>query len=215
MPSLVSLPAAFTPEDCQDDWQAVEVAFRAIPTIPLQVVGTVPQGRAVTHGAVQAGWQNGWLWTLATLEDRDLFTTATAHNQWMWERGDVLEVFVRRAGETAYREVHVTPNNWRLLLEFPDDQTIRRLRSGEETDRARYCGDPLTLRSRVRTDPEQNRWQALVGIPLEKTEAGQTWHLSFSRYDAAAGQKPVTYSTTRFSVPDFHRQQEWEPYTLV
>lgn len=209
MPSLLPLPT-FSP----NDWQEIEATFRTAPIIPLQVVGTVPGGRTVTRGEVQAGWQEGWLWVFATLEDYDIGTTASAHNQWMWERGDVLEVFVRREGETAYREVHVTPNNWCLLLEFPDDRTIRRLRSGEETDLARYCGNPLSLRSQARAEPRENRWRALVGIPLE-TMAEQIWHLSFCRYDAAIDQKPVTYSTTSFTVPDFHRQEEWEAYTLI
>lgn len=208
MPSLIHL-SAFDPEH----WESIESAFLEASPIPMQVIGKVPEGRTVTQGMVQVGWQPGWLWVFATLEDQDIFTTASAHNQWMWERGDVLEVFLRRAGETAYQEVHVTPNNYRLLLEFPDDQTVVRLRTGTETDRTRYCGDPSTIQSWARTEPTQNRWQALIGIPLPMI-AGETWHLSFCRYDAAEGKKPVTYSTTAFTVSDFHRQKEWEAYTL-
>jgi hypothetical protein len=208
MGSLIHL-LPFDPER----WDAIETAFRDAPLLSMQVIGKIHEGRAATRGTVQAGWQEGWLWAFAILEDHDIFTTATAHNQWMWERGDVLEVFLRRAGETAYREVHVTPNNYRLLLEFPDEHVIARQRSGEETDRTRYCGDPMPIQSRVRVEPMNNRWQALVGIPME-TVPGQTWHLSFCRYDAAESKKPVTYSTTPFTVGDFHRQQEWEAYTL-
>lgn len=208
LPLLIYLPPFDT-----ERWESVETAFHEAPPRAMQVIGRVPDGRTVTRGTVQAGWREGWLWAFATLEDHDIYTTADAHNQWMWERGDVLEVFLRRAGETAYREVHVTPNNYRLLLEFPDERVVTRLRSGEETDRTRYCGDPLPIQSRTRVEPTASRWQALIGIPLE-TVPGQTWHLSFCRYDAADGKKPVTYSTTPFTVGDFHRQDEWEPYLL-
>jgi hypothetical protein len=208
MPSHIHL-TAFDPER----WDSIETAFGAASPIPMQVIGNVPDGRVATRGTVRVGWQAGWLAAFATLEDHDIFTTATAHNQWMWERGDVLEVFLRRAGETAYREVHVTPNNYRLLLEFPDDSTITRLRSGVEKNRTRYCGDPTTIQSWVGAEPMQNRWQALIRIPMPTTP-GETWHISFCRYDAAEGQRPVTYSTTPFTVGDFHRQQEWEAYTL-
>jgi len=163
---------------------------------------------------VRTGWRENSLRVLAELEDADIFTSATSHNQRMWELGDVLEIFLQPAGSPDYVELHVTPNNRRLQLRFPDTTTLRRAQ-------ARNFFDDLILsdgvfHSDTWTQPEKGRWYvhaeipaALVcgndGLPVE----GE-WRFSFSRYDYTRGrQEPVISSTSLHARPDFHRREEW------
>jgi hypothetical protein len=66
------------------------------------------------------GHRDGRLWVMAEMKDSDIFNAATADNEWTWRLGDVFEIFLQTAREEAYTEIHVTPENRRLLLLFPD-----------------------------------------------------------------------------------------------
>ena len=79
-----------------------------------------------TPAVVRAGWRGNSLLVFAELEDADIFTRATAHNQRMWELGDVLEIFLSAENSAGYVEFHVTPNNLRLQLRFPNPAAVRR-----------------------------------------------------------------------------------------
>ncbi len=169
-------------------------------------------------GRVELAWCHDRLWLHAVLEDDDIHTSAVADDQRFWERGDVLEIFVRRLPEAAYREFQVTPNGHRLQLAYPGAEEYRALAAAGP-----YDLDPFITRGRdfdffVRVESALGRWRVLAAVPGMATGmaageslAGELWRLSVSRYDYARGNRaPVLSSTSAFSRPAFHDQSAWK-----
>lgn len=64
--------------------------------------------------------RSGGLVVIASLRDEVIYTDATSGNQPMWELGDVFEIFIAVPSQSKYWELHVTPNNYRLQLEWTE-----------------------------------------------------------------------------------------------
>ena len=197
---------------------AVQSAFRDAAECPLRqhwLGGAEPDFRPAI---VRAGWRAEALLVFAELADDDPFNAATALNQKTWELGDVLEVFLQPAGQDADVEFHITPENQRLQLRFPDTATLRRAQESGDFSACLLWGD--AMRSRIWVQREQRRWCAFAEIPSavvcgrSAPLAGQKWRFSFSRCDATRGRpQPVVSSTSPHTERDLHRRVEWR--TLV
>jgi hypothetical protein len=163
---------------------------------------------------VRTGWRDNTLLLFAELTDLDIFNRATALNQRAWELGDVLEIFLRPVEQQAYVEFQVTPENQRLQLRYPDAAAPALARSSGSLKEALVSGEAFRSRTWVR--PERRKWDVYAEIPARSVcdspqpLGGRQWHFSFSRYDYTRGRaEPVISSTSPFTLPDFHRQQEW------
>jgi hypothetical protein len=162
------------------------------------------------------GWRGQELLVFAELTDADIFTNATALNQYTWELGDVLEIFLQPVQQEAYLEFHVAPNNQRLQLRFP---------SASAQDTAPPSAFMIAgemFRSRTWVRPEARQWFVLAEIPVASVcdrpapLPGSEWRFSISRYDYTRGRtEPVCSSTSPHPVMDFHRQQEWGTLRFV
>lgn len=171
-------------------------------------------------GQVRVGWRLDELLVLAELTDRDVFSRATGDNQRMWELGDTFEMFLRPAGQTEYFELHVTPNNHRLQLRFPDAKALERIRATGRIDE--FVLPSGVFHSRTWVQPENQKWFVFAAVPARmacgqaQLIPGSRWHFSFSRYDYTRGHlEPVISSTSPHPVASFHRQQEWGELTFV
>lgn len=167
-----------------------------------------------TPATVRVGWRGHSLLVFAELADADIFSRATAPNQRMWELGDVLEIFLAPENSASYAEFHVTPNNFRLQLRFPDTATLRRAQAENRFDHL-LLPDGV-FHSRAWAQPENNKWYAFAEIPAavvggaDQPLAGKKWRFSFSRYDYIRGRRqPIFSSTSPHTQPDFHRREEW------
>jgi hypothetical protein len=163
---------------------------------------------------VRVGRAGNSLRVFAELEDADIFTRATSHNQRMWELGDVLEIFLHPASSPNYVELHVTPNNRRLQLSFPDTATLRRAQAENFFDHL-ILSDGV-FHSHTWSQPEKGKWYVHAEIPAalvcgeDQLPVDGEWRFSFSRYDYTRGrQEPVISSTSPHAQPDFHRREEW------
>ena len=169
---------------------------------------------------IRTGWRNDSFLVFAKLEDADIFTRATAHNQRMWELGDVLEIFLSPENSASYVEFHVTSNNMRLQLRFPDTATLRRAQAANQFDDLLLTDG--VFHSHAWAEPENKRWFVLAEIPTvavcgtNQPLAGMKWRFSFSRYDYIRGrQKPILSSTSPHARPDFHRREDWGTLIFV
>ena len=196
------------------DLDAVRAAFAAAVPCALGQAWRAVAEPGFAPGHVRTGWRNDSLLLFAELTDRDIFNTATGINQRMWELGDTFEVFLRPAGQTAYVEFHVTPNNQRLQLRISNTKALRRARATNVFDEFLLAGD--LFHSMTWVQPENQKWFVYVAIPTKAVcsqatlHAGSRWNFSFSRYDhTRSGGEPVVSSTSPHIVADFHRQQEW------
>ena len=163
---------------------------------------------------VRTGWRGNSLLVFAELDDADIFSRATAHNQRMWELGDVLEIFLSPENSASYVEFHVTPNNYRLQLRFPDTATLRRAQAENRFEHLLLLDG--VFHSGTWVLPENKKWFALAEIPaavvggVDKRIAGMRWKFSFSRYDSTRGRPaPVCSSTSPHAQLDFHRREDW------
>lgn len=171
-------------------------------------------------GQVRVGWRLDELLVFAELTDRDIFSHATGDNQRMWELGDTFEMFLRPSWQTEYCELHVTPNNHRLQLRFPDAAALERLRATDRIDEFTLPGG--MFHSRTWVQPENQKWFVFAAVPArmacgrDQLFPGNRWHFSFSRYDYTRGQlEPVISSTSPHPAASFHRQEEWGELTMV
>ena len=169
---------------------------------------------------VRTGWRGNSLLMFAELEDADIFSRATGHNQRMWELGDVLEIFLSLENFASYVEFHVTPNNYRLQLRFPDTATLRRAQAENRFEHL-LLPDGV-FHSRAWVQPENKKWFVLAEIPAvvvggaEASLPGVRWKFSFSRYDATRGRTtPVCSSTSPHASSDFHRREDWGTLIFV
>jgi len=219
MPRTVT--PTFTPLKCQelpafdaDKLEVIHAAFGRADGCVMGQAWLAVSEADFTPANVRVGWRSDSLLVFAELEDADICTRATASNQRMWELGDVLEMFLAPENSGSYVEFHVTPNNMRLQLRFPDTAALRQAQAAN-------CFDDFLLpdgvfSSRSWVQPKNNKWLVYAEIPavavcgLDRPLAGGRWRFSFSRYDHICGRsEPIISSTSPHAVADFHRRQEW------
>lgn len=202
------------------DLAAVRVAFAAATPCVMGQAWRVKQEPDFAPGQVRVGWRLDELLVFAELTDRDIFSHATGDNQRMWELGDTFEMFLRPSGQTEYFELHVTPNNHRLQLRFPNAAALERLRATGRIDE--FVLPRGVFHSRTWVQPENQKWFVFAAVPAltvcrqARLSSGSRWLFSFSRYDYTRGHlEPVISSTSPHPVASFHRQEEWGELTFV
>ncbi len=186
--------------------------------VPLKQPKRAPAARPFYGATAGAAHDGVHLYVVAEMEDIDIFNTATSMNQRTWMTGDAFEIFLRPAGQEAYYEFHVTPDNQILQLRLPNmadfyDPVSLAEKSGAFT--RRLLPDKI-IESRAEILRESERWRVMVSIPLgrlcenKQWEVGDIWTASFCRYDyTRAAEEPVVSSTSDHGRPDFHNQPEW------
>lgn len=192
---------------------SVSAAFADVPALYFEQRWRQTPEAGLKPGFAKVGRLGNALWVMAEMEDEIIFNLADGHNQPTWELGDVFEVFAKRQDETGYIEAHVTPENYRLHLRFPEDTTIQRIRAGQD-EHSNYFEDPDALFSAAWIHRPEKCWRALLRLPLA-VSPGTAWRLSFCRYDATHGAEPVAASTSPHSVADFHLPSEWRLFQAI
>lgn len=211
LPSMVCRKLA---DYSADKLASVQAAFKQTDHCTLGQAWLAKTESDFKPATVRVGWRENSLRVYAELDDADIFSRATAHNQRMWELGDVLEIFLHPEGSASYVEVHITPNNFRLQLRFPDTATLRRAQT------ANYFEDLLladgAFQSHTWTEAKHGKWFVHAEVPGSLVSgAGHfppttPWRFSFSRYDGTRGrQEAVISSSSPHAKPDFHRREEF------
>jgi len=198
----------------EDSFETIETAFSGAPAWVMHTLRNAPD--PYPPGEVRLGWNRDSLVLLATLPDVDVRTEVTADQQPVWSLGDVFEIFVKRASQPGYHELHAAPNGYRMQLWFPSDKTLHALREVKDGWRKQLIDEPL-FDFQTYMDPDQARWKVFVRLPW-KTVAGASsersdiWQLSCCRYDYREDlAEPVLESTSaHFSVLNFHHIPDWQ-----
>jgi hypothetical protein len=165
-------------------------------------------------GSVRVGLGKSSLLVFAQMSDTDIFNGATKLNQRTWELGDVFEIFLRGSENGSYVELHVTPNNKRLQLCYPDSAAVASARKTGDLDD--FLIRRKLFNSRTWINRQKNQWCVYAEIPTEVVTGptglvdSMQWRFSFGRYDYTRGaREPVISSTSLHRVADFHRHHEW------
>jgi len=162
-------------------------------------------------GVVRMTWTRDALIVEANLVDVEVMTKAARDNEMFWSLGDTFEIFLKLSAEPAIAELHVAPNNKRLHLALPGPRG-RRTPKSRPLPFEEMCVSPVGFTSAVTLTA--NGWTVRAMIPssvlgLAEFSRGQYLRVSFCRYDATSGQKPVLSTTASHPVIDFHRPEEW------
>lgn len=211
-----------------DEWTVWRREFSAAFEVPrefpaLGETGWRPLGRHQRAGEpATRGFNPGWArmtWEPAALVVDFCFVATAACNaaRRLNERthllGDVGEIFLQRAESDRYLEVHVTPENQRLQLEWNSErfEAVRTKRAALE-DFA--IADPNWVQTC--TAVASTGWSASVRIPAavlldggEVFLVGARFLAAVCRYDYGGGDRPVLSSTANFGGQPFHTRSAW------
>ena len=165
--------------------------------------GAVPKERGV--GAMEIAGNE--VRACAVFEDSDIFNRATADNEETWVTGDAMEFFFQTRGREDYLELHVTPEEKRLMLHIPDYRTHREIPFEEKT----FQG-PVRVRTRILR--EEKLWCAEIVFPFElagltsQTVSGSRF--AICRYNYTRPDPEPEITSTRL-LPDtgFHYPPGW------
>jgi len=214
----MAVPEIICPELPAFNWpdlDSVIQAFRGAPVCPLRQAWRSEPEAAYLPAFARIGWREHALFVFAELKDAEIFTSARHSNQRLWELGDVFEVFLRPLNQSAYTEIHLSPNNLWMGLQF-DDAAVAAVARQTGSFSLHLVPD-LACTTRTWVFPDFRRWYALIKIPRESVSdqpaplPGSQWLFSFGRYDYCRGQTaPVISSTSAHAdATNFHCQADW------
>jgi hypothetical protein len=171
----------------------------------------LPENEPTFHpGVVQIELGDGTLRFQADLKQPKVGTKATAHQQRLWELGDVVELFVQQVDEVGYYEYQIAPNGMMLALHYPDQNAVAAVRRGERKIEEYLSAPPLSAHA----SETSTGWNASITIPV-MGQQGDLIRVSCGRYEYGTGVIPIISSTSPHPVRDFHRAQEWREMILL
>lgn len=152
-------------------------------------------------GSVEISFREGMIFLTAYLTQSCVMTRATAHQQCLWELGDVVECFIQGEGTTDYYEYQIAPNGLMLALHYPDSQAIVGVRNGELSIKEFFCDLPIMGNATI----SPFGWLATLAIPISTDQL----RMNCSRYDYSSGATPIISSIAPLTKRDFHQVNEW------
>lgn len=168
-------------------------------------------------------WTESALIVQALLVDSEVVTAATADEQRLWELGDTFEIFLGDPNSKAYSEFHVSPNGYKLALQFSGPEDVATTRNTGDLSRFTVSSEIFHAQAGSansfpgwKIECGEGGWYAFASIPAqavtgrEKIQPGEVWDGHFARYDySSSGAEPVLSSTAPLRALDFHRRHEW------
>lgn len=133
---------------------------------------------------------------------------AEKDNDFTWQLGDTLELFIQPKGREDYYEFHSTPNGIRFQYHIPDHRIHASL--PHET---KCCETGLKLFNEFH--PEKQLWYSVMTVPFAGIHAdGPDCRFMFGRYNHSdfPGEKPEL-SSWPFIVGSFHAPPNWLEYS--
>ena len=218
---LQPLEVTWTQDAGQEPCIAAETAFRAAQAVDLFPASALYRAR-FRPACVKTSYLNGDLWVYADLEDEHIYNTADRLNLSTCELGDVFEMFFHPDGQATYTELHVTPENQHLQLQFPSVDALQASDNFGQFKSWLLWGEVFGSWTLV----EVGRWRVVARVPLEllcdsaeilrEVMAGEREILfSYCRYDYSPGELPVLSSTSTHEEVSFHRLHEWRRMRLA
>jgi hypothetical protein len=195
------------------DWDAITQTMKSGLRLRLKQAWRARPEPGFAPGWVRLGIHDRHLLLHATLRDVRPHNEIKSRNQDTLSGGDVLELFLQKKDGIDYYEFHLTPENQRLQLHFPDS---RALKSGVPLKT--WMVEEDLFESFTRIHPSLTRWQVFIRVDLVALFGSLPTELRFlvGRYDAQPGiDRPVISSSGSLSECDFHRIAEWSCCRII
>jgi len=199
-----------------DDWPAIETALATGCPVQLTQHWRETLESDWVGGEIRLAHRGTELFIHAKLVDDRPSNRITVWNQRAWCEGDTLELFLWDESRENYYELHITPENQRLQLHFPDPASLK----APGKTLADWTIDESLFESRTRVNADQSGWEVFIRIDLAVLYKGfapaQPFRFHFGRYDYQPGRaEPVLSSNAPFTVLNFHRRHEWAAAELI
>ncbi|MGH7996885.1 MAG: hypothetical protein ACREFX_11085, partial [Opitutaceae bacterium] len=158
----------------------------------------------------EAGFRPGWtsirrgaqsVRFVTTLAEASPHNRAVRLNERMWRLGSVCEIFLKYR-EDRYVELHVTPENRRLQLDWPLDG-LASIRLGGARLEDFMVEDEGWCRTATSVGPRG--WRIEVELPF----GGPDLRAAVCRYDCSLEGRPLLSSSAPLAEAAFHRWWEW------
>jgi hypothetical protein len=179
-------------------------------------------GRAVSEDRTRAKllWDDLNLYVAFEVEDRDLFTTFTTHDQPLYEQ-EVVELYLDPDGDgRTYHELQVSPANVTFDVYYPECR--------EEMDLRWESGMVTAVRpdgTLNRSDDEDRGWTVELAIPLASLknaprlppQPGDRWRGNLYRLDkrGKAHKQNMGSSWSPTFIGDYHTPTRWGTFEFV
>jgi hypothetical protein len=179
-----------------DAWKKPAV-WSAAPSVELAGVA----GAGAAPARVRALWNDDWLLVEFICRDAVIVSPGKEDDLDHFLLGDVVEVFVARAGRSAYAEFHATPRGRQSRYFFGDYR-----RPGP---RPAAAGRVVVKAGQV-----DGGWRAVFGLPWEAlggSPGDDRWEIFAARYDydEAGGGKVLSSWPAQEAPADFHRRADY------
>lgn len=159
-------------------------------------------GAAVDPASVRARWNDEWIVFEFTCKDAQLVSPGHSDGIDHFVIGDAVEIFLGRAGDESYSEIHATPAGRKTLYRM----------SGY---RAREPA-PASLLSavKVRSERAPGGWRSIICIPWDLVGGSPRrgpWNVLAGRYDYGPLLETPALSSfpPQSGKPDFHARARW------
>lgn len=209
IPSLLSLDRS-SPE-----W--IRSRFRSLPGLSLRqhwLEKTDETFRPATvHMASDPQFWVGYV----LLKDDQIFNAAQKKGDRTWETGDVFEIFIQREDQKNYWEIHITPENFQLILQLPPAEERKNATIDDLLEN--YWKENINLESTVWKSPDLQQWEITWRIPWKTFGEGNPhdfqYQIAFCRYDyPTPNGTPILSSSAPLTKPNFHRISEWQQFSI-
>jgi hypothetical protein len=163
-------------------------------------------------GEVRLGWTPEFLCGYAVLQDKQFGNLAKLKGDMPWMLGDVFEIFIQRGDRKDYWELHVTPENFQMVLHLPPASEREGLTWKDFVKI--YWEEIKGFDSVVWKEEEKGQWRLAWKIPWSIFETAEPethhWKMAFCRYDYnGSGSKPILSSVCPLTVHWFHQIEDW------
>ena len=210
-----------------DDSWAVAPAYSLV--LPLKSFSSIPAGMQKNigdtiheQGSVKLLWDENYLYVGAELEDSDVVNEGTEDQTHLYKTGDLIEVFLKPAGENYYWEIYGAPNNKKSWFFFPSRGRILFPAC------AGYLPPDFNVAATI--DGTLNNWRERdngctieLAIPIKELTAygakfdnSFNWTVLIARYNySACLQRPELSAYPQLSAVNFHVYEEYAKLRLV
>ena len=216
--SLGTMQARYTTEPVNIDGVLDDQAWKTAPAYRMSLgEDRMAKGqRLAERGEVRLVWDDRNFYVGIRFRDRDIVAEADVDQISHYERGDLVEVFLKPRNQTWYWELYATPRSQKTSLWFPKTGTLTIRRCGLRV--AARCQGTLN-----ESHDKDRSWTAEVAMPLrdlvtadQSFGPGTQWSILVSRYNHRRGLKdPELSMVPQLSKTNYHLIEEYAVLELT
>jgi len=168
-------------------------------------------------GWARIRWNPSWFCVEAIFLCHRPANRARRLNERTWEQGDVCELFLQDARATTYLEIHVTPENQRLQLEFGEND-IARVRAGTAPLENFCIHAPDWVESSTYLGP--GFWATQLIVPAARFGSDllsptRSFIGTVCRYDCDDARSPTLSASAPLTELFYHHRADWHRFELA